>query len=138
MNPEIGTEAKSRLDRLLAVAMAHRLFLAFVLVGKERLSPLMVMNLTWAQVDLINGHLMGDDAVVAMPEPLIDLMYWHAARQRWDRNQAVSWGHSERVFLDEVGVPYLMVDADTVLARLCRDLGYPPVTLTGLRHPIWN
>lgn len=117
------------LDRLLFAALKHRLFLAFLLVGKLSLPPQEVLGLRWPMVDLAEGGLLLPSMRIQLEESLVELFALHAARQRQDRRKAPAWISPGRVMVDHFGCPYLTLDADTVLAGYCRDLNFPEVTL---------
>ena len=53
------------LDRLLFAALKHRLFLAFLLVGKLSLPPQEVLGLRWPMVNLVEGEgVVGEQPVL--------------------------------------------------------------------------
>ncbi len=116
------------LDTLLYRTLKHRLFLTFLLVGKLTLPPREVLNLRWEKVDLIQGQMtpQQQSSTGRVAGGLFNL---HATRQRQDRREAPTWISPERVMVDHYGCPYLMADADEVLAGFCQDLGLPEVTL---------
>lgn len=121
--------SKPPLDRLLFTTLEHRLFLAFLLVGKLSLPPGEVLGLRWPMVDLVGGSLILSSGRVRLEDSLVELFCLHAARQRRDRREAPAWISPGRVMVDHYGCPYLAMDADTVLASYCRDMGLPEVTL---------
>ena len=122
-------KGRPALDQVLFEAIDHRLFMAFVLVGKVGIRPEEVLSLTWPSVDLVDGQLLLDEGVLRLDEPLVEMLFRTATRRREDRRSSSEWRASEWLFVDENGYRYSRVDADTALARFCSRVGVPLVTL---------
>lgn len=126
------------LPAVLAATINSRLHVALALTGHTRLSPVEVLDLRWPQVSLPEGSIVTRSGVVRLSEPLADLLYWHATRQRMDRYRARHTWSSDRVVVDERGHTYSPVRADNELALACRRAGLPIVSLSALRHPVFG
>ena len=135
--PGIAVRSKT-LDRLLSCSVDHRLHLGFVLVGRLRLDPCTVLDLRSPMVDIVTGHLITSEGVLRLMDPLVDLVYWHAARQRLDRRRTGNrWTSSsdDRVLVDADGNSFDKDAANDALSKICRAQDLPILTLEALRHP---
>ena len=131
--------APGRLGLVMAATVESRLNVAIALIVHSRLPVPMVLDLRWPQVNLASGSVLTDAGVTGLSEPLVDLVYWHAARQRLDRNRwRRSWPGGDRVVVDRRGEPYSWLRADNELALACRIAGLPIVNLNSLRHPVFR
>ena len=136
--PPSVSRPEGTLSAVLAATIDSRLHIAFALTGYTRLPAAEVLDLAWPQVSLPDGVLVTRCGVVRVSEPLADLLYWHATRQRMDRYRSRNAWSSDRVVVDERGEGYSLVRADNELALACRRAGLPILSLNALRHPVFG
>jgi integrase len=130
-------QARSRLDRLLQVSTSCRLHLAIVLIGRLKVPADLTLDLRWSQVDLGEGVLLTGQGTWTLPEPVVELIGWHAAHQRLDAWRTPRWPDTGRVFVNAYGAPINAEQANATVAYYCKAAGLPVVPLAGLRHPSW-
>ena len=105
-----------------------------VLVGVHRVPAPVVLDLTWPQVHPKARELRVPGLTVHLDAPTVQLLHWHACRQRLDRRRAgPAWRQSLRLFVDEVGRPYSEANADEAVTIAAARCGLPPMTFAGLR-----
>ena len=122
------------LTSILDAAAQHRMHAAMLLVGVHRVPAPVVLDLTWPQVHLTARELRVPGLTVHLDPATVDLLHWHACRQRLDRRRAgAAWHHSLRVFVDETGRPYSEANADEAVTIAAARVGMPAVKLAGLR-----
>ena len=119
---------------ILDAAARHRLHGAMVLVGVHRVPATVALDLTWPQVHPRARELRVPGLTVHLAAATVQLLHWHACRQRVDRRRAgPAWRQSLCMFVDEVGRPYSEANTDEAVTIAAARAGLPPVTLAGLR-----
>jgi hypothetical protein len=119
---------------ILDAAAQHRLHAAMVLVGVHRVPAPVVLDLTWPQVHPGARELRVPGLTVHFDPATVQLLHWHACRQRLDRRRAgPAWRQSLRVFVDETGRPYTEANADEAVIIAAAKARLPPLTFAGLR-----
>jgi hypothetical protein len=89
------------LHAILDAAAQHRLHAAMVLVGVHRVPAPVVLDLIWPQVHPSARELRVPGLTVHPDPATVQLLHWHACRQRLDRRRAgPAWRHTLRVFVD--------------------------------------
>ena len=134
LTPSVTCPDLTALTAILDAAAQHRLHAAMVLVGVHRVPAPVVLDLTWPQLHPKAREIRVPGLTVHLDAPTVQLLHWHACRQRLDRRRAgAAWRHSLRVFVDEVGRPYTEANADEAVTIAAARAGLPPLTLAGLR-----
>ena len=125
---------RTTLTAILDAAAQHRLHAAMVLVGVHRVPAPVVLDLTWPQVHPKARELRVPGLTAHLDAATVQLLHWHACRQRLDRRRAgPAWRSSLGVFVDETGRAYSEANADEAVTIAAARVGLPPVTLAGLR-----
>jgi hypothetical protein len=132
--PSAIRPSATALTAILDAAAQHRLHAAMVLVGAHRVPAPVVLDLTWPQVHPRARELRVPGLTVHLDAATVQLLHWHACRQRLDRRRAgPSWRQSLCVFVDEIGRPYSETAANAAVTIAAARVGLPPRTFEALR-----
>ncbi len=134
LTPSLTRHDATDLAAILDAATQHRLHAAMVLVGVHRVPAPVVLDLTWPQIHTASREIRVPGLTVHLDGATVELLHWHACRQRLDRRRAGhAWRHSLRVFVDQVGRPYSEASADEAVTIAAARVGLPPLTFADLR-----